>query len=84
MIEEFRANGDEVPSFGGSSRCYCFTTAAPRPASSASTVAYLEAGGGTLIFAFQPERQTNPDWYHNLEEADPQASIKVRAATRLR
>ncbi len=77
VIEEFRANGGEVPSFGGSSPLLLLHhRGAKTGVERVNPVAYLEDGGRYVIFASKAGAPTNPDWYHNLK-ANPQASIEV-------
>ena len=81
VIEEFRANGGEVPSFGGSSPLLLLHhRGAKTGVERVNPVAYLEDGGRYVIFASKAGAPTNPDWYHNLK-ANPQASIEVGSDT---
>jgi deazaflavin-dependent oxidoreductase (nitroreductase family) len=81
VIEEFRANGGEVPSFGGSSPLLLLHhRGAKSGIERVNPVAYLEDGGRYVIFASKGGAPTNPDWYHNLK-ANPQASIEVGSKT---
>jgi deazaflavin-dependent oxidoreductase (nitroreductase family) len=81
VIEEFRANGGEVPSFGGSSPLLLLHhRGAKTGLERVNPVAYLEDGGRYVIFASKAGAPTNPDWYHNLK-ANPQASIEVGSDT---
>ena len=81
VIEEFRANGGQVPSFGGSSPLLLLHhRGAKSGVERVNPVAYLEDGGRYVIFASKAGAPTNPDWYHNLK-ANPQASIEVGSDT---
>jgi deazaflavin-dependent oxidoreductase (nitroreductase family) len=81
VIEEFRANGGDVPSFGGSSPLLLLHhRGAKTGVERVNPVAYLEDGGRYVIFASKAGAPTNPDWYHNLK-ANPQASIEVGSDT---
>jgi deazaflavin-dependent oxidoreductase (nitroreductase family) len=81
VIEEFRANGGEVPSFGGSSPLLLLHhRGAKSGIERVNPVAYLEDGGRYVIFASKGGAPTNPDWYHNLK-ANPQVSIEVGSDT---
>jgi deazaflavin-dependent oxidoreductase (nitroreductase family) len=81
VIEEFRANGGDVPSFGGNSPLLLLHhRGAKSGVERVNPVAYLEDGGRYVIFASKGGAPTNPDWYHNLK-ANPQASIEVGSDT---
>ena len=82
VIEEFRANGGEVPSFGGSSPLLLLHhRGAKSGIERVNPVAYLEDGGRYVIFASKGGAPTNPDWYHNLL-AHPKVSVEVGTETR--
>jgi deazaflavin-dependent oxidoreductase (nitroreductase family) len=77
VIEEFRANGGEVPSFGGSSPLLLLHHRGARSGTErVNPVAYLRDGDSYAIFASKAGAPTNPGWYHNLK-AHPQATIEV-------
>ena len=76
VIEEFRANGGKVESFGNAPLLILHTTGAKSGELRASPVMYLADGERVLVFASKGGAPTNPDWYHNLV-ANPVASVEV-------
>ncbi len=81
IIDEFRANGGRVPSWGGtSSLLLLHHRGAKSGAERVNPVAYLEDNGRHVIFASKAGAPTNPGWYHNLK-VHPETAIEVDGDT---
>ena len=81
IIDEFRANGGKVPSWGGSSSLLLVHhRGAKSGVERVNPVAYLQDGGRYVIFASKGGAPTNPGWYHNLK-AHPETMIEVGGDT---
>jgi deazaflavin-dependent oxidoreductase (nitroreductase family) len=81
IIDEFRAHGGAVPSWGGSSPLLLVHHRGARSGvERVNPVAYLQDGGRYVIFASKGGAPTNPGWYHNLK-AHPETTIEVGADT---
>jgi deazaflavin-dependent oxidoreductase (nitroreductase family) len=81
IIDEFRANGGTVPSWGGTSPLLLLhhrgaTTGVER----VNPVAYLQDDERYAVFASKAGAPTNPAWYHNLK-AHPETTIEVGGDT---
>jgi deazaflavin-dependent oxidoreductase (nitroreductase family) len=81
IIDEFRANGGRVPSWGGTSPLLLLHHRGAKSAvERVNPVAYLEDNGRYVIFASKAGAPTNPGWYHNLK-AHPETTIEVGGET---
>ena len=81
IIDEFRANGGKVPSWGGTSPLLLLHHRGARSGvERVNPVAYLNDNGRYVIFASKAGAPTHPGWYHNLK-ADPETSIEVGSDT---
>ncbi len=81
IIEEFRANAGQAPSWTGSSPLLLLHhRGAKSGADRVNPVAYLPDDGRYVIFASKAGAPTNPGWYHNLV-ADPETTIEVGGDT---
>lgn len=77
IIREFRANGGEVPSWGGTSPLLLLHHRGARTGQErVAPLAYLHDDGRYVIFASKAGAPTNPAWYHNLK-AHPETRIEV-------
>jgi deazaflavin-dependent oxidoreductase (nitroreductase family) len=77
IIDEFRANSGNPPSWTGASPLLLIHHRGARSgAERVNPVAYLEDGGRYVIFASKAGAPRNPAWYHNLK-AHPQTRIEV-------
>ena len=81
IIDEFRANRGEVPSWGGTSPLLLLHhRGAKSGVARVNPVAYLEDDGRYVIFASKAGAPTSPGWYHNLK-AHPETTIEVGRET---
>lgn len=81
IIDEFRANAGQAPSWGGTSPLLLLHhRGAKSGAERVNPVAYLEDNGRYVIFASKAGAPTNPGWYHNLK-AHPETEIEVGGDT---
>ena len=81
IINEFRANGGKVPSWGGTSPLLLLHhRGAKSGVERVNPVAYLKDADRYVIFASKAGAPTNPGWYHNLK-AHPETKIEVGADT---
>lgn len=81
IIDEFRANGGNVPSWGGtSSLLLLHHRGAKSGVERVNPVAYLQDVGRYVIFASKAGAPTSPGWYHNLN-AHPETTIEVGGDT---
>jgi deazaflavin-dependent oxidoreductase (nitroreductase family) len=81
IIDEFRANGGKVPSWGGTSPLLLLHhRGAKSGVERVNPVAYLMDNGQYVIFASKAGALTNPGWYHNLK-AHPETTIEVGGDT---
>ncbi len=81
IIDEFRANGGQVPSWGGTSTLLLLHhRGAKSGVERVNPVVYLEDKGRYVIFASKAGAPTNPGWYHNLK-AHPETTIEVGGDT---
>ena len=81
IIDEFRANRGEVPSWGGTSPLLLLHhRGAKSGVARVNPVAYLEDDGRYVIFASKAGAPTSPGWYHNLK-AHPETTIEVGGET---
>jgi len=81
IIDEFRANGGRVPSWGGTSPLLLLHHRGAKTGEArVNPVAYLHDEGRYVVFASKAGAPTNPAWYHNLK-AHPDATIEVGGDT---
>jgi len=81
IIDEFRANGGKVPSWGGTSPLLLLHhRGAKTGVERVNPVAYLQDDGRYVVFASKAGAPTNPAWYHNLK-AHPEVTIEVGGDT---
>ena len=81
IIEQFRANEEQVEEPVITCRCCSYTASARgRVPSMLNPVAYLADGNRYVIFASKAGAPTNPHWYHNLR-AHPDVRIEVGTDT---
>jgi deazaflavin-dependent oxidoreductase (nitroreductase family) len=81
IIDEFRATGGKVPSWGGVSPLLLLHhRGAKSGMERVNPVVYLHDDGRYVIFASKGGAPTNPGWYYNLR-AHPQATIEVGGDT---
>ena len=81
IIEEFRANGGQPPSWSGSSSLLLLHhRGAKSGVERVNPVAYLEDEGRYVIFASKGGAPVNPGWYHNVT-AHPETTIEVGSDT---
>ena len=81
IIDEFRANGGKVPSWGGTSPLLLLHhRGAKTGVERVNPVAYLQDDGRYVVFASMAGAPTNPAWYHNLK-AHPEVTIEVGGDT---
>jgi deazaflavin-dependent oxidoreductase (nitroreductase family) len=81
VIEEFRANGGKVESFGNAPLLILHTTGAKSGEERESPVLYREQGDDLVIFASFAGAPVNPAWFHNLV-ANPVATVELGTETR--
>jgi deazaflavin-dependent oxidoreductase (nitroreductase family) len=81
IIEEFRANGGQPPSWTGTSPLLLVHhRGAKSGAERVNPVAYLPNDGRYVIFASKAGAPSHPAWYHNLK-AHPETEIEVGSET---
>lgn len=81
IIDEFRANAGQPPSWSGSSPLILLHHRGAKSGTErVNPVAYLDDDGRYVIFASKAGALTNPDWYHNLK-AHPDTMIEVGSDT---
>jgi deazaflavin-dependent oxidoreductase (nitroreductase family) len=81
IIDEFRANSGQPPSWSGSSPLLLIHHRGAKSGTDrVNPVAYLPDNGRYVIFASKGGAPTNPGWYHNLK-ANPATTIEVGADT---
>lgn len=77
IIDEFRANGGEVPSWGSALPLLLLHHRGARTnVERVTPLAYLSDDGRYVVFASKAGAPTNPAWYHNLR-AHPDVTIEV-------
>lgn len=76
IIDEFRASGGRVASFGAQPLLLLHHRGARSGIERLNPLAYQELDGGYAVFASKGGAPTNPDWYHNLI-ANPDATVEV-------
>jgi deazaflavin-dependent oxidoreductase (nitroreductase family) len=82
VIEEFRANGGNVPSFGnGAPLLILHTTGAKSGEERESPVLYRAEGDDLIVFASYAGAPRHPDWYHNLV-AHPEVTAELGDGSR--
>ncbi len=81
VIEEFRANGGNVPSFGGAPLLLLHTIGAKSGQERVSPLLYRERGDDLVIFASYAGAPVNPAWFHNLV-AQPDVTVEIGTETR--
>ena len=81
IIEEFRANGGKVESFGNAPLLILHTTGAKTGQERESPVLYRSQGDDLIVFASFAGAPVNPAWYHNLV-AHPDITIQVGTSKR--
>jgi deazaflavin-dependent oxidoreductase (nitroreductase family) len=81
IIEEFRANGGKVESFGNAPLLILHTTGAKTGQERESPVLYRRQGDDLIVFASFAGGPVNPAWYHNLV-AHPDATVELGTETR--
>ncbi len=80
IIDEFRANDGNPPSWSGSPLLLLHHRGAKSGVERVNPVAYLEDGDRYVVFASKAGAPTNPAWYHNLM-AHPETTIEVGSET---
>lgn len=81
IIEEFRANAGQPPSWTGTSPLLLLHhRGAKSGAERLNPVAYLEDEGRYVIFASKAGAPDHPAWFHNLK-AHPETQIEVGSET---
>ena len=80
IIEEFRANGGTVATFGGGKILLLHHIGAKSGTERVLPLAYLPDGDAMVIVASKAGAPTNPDWYHNLK-AHPRVEVEVGTET---
>lgn len=80
IIEEFRAGGGRVASFGDGQLLLLHHTGARSGESRLNPLAYLPDDGRYVVFGSKAGAPTHPQWYHNLK-AHPEARIEVGTDT---
>lgn len=81
IIDEFRANGGQVPSWGGTSPLLLLHhRGAKSGVERVNPLAYLYDEGRYVVFGSKAGAPTNPAWYHNLK-AHPETTIEVGGET---
>jgi deazaflavin-dependent oxidoreductase (nitroreductase family) len=81
IIEEFRANGGKVESFGNAPLLILHTIGAKSGEKRESPLLYRERGDDLVIFASFAGGPVNPAWFHNLV-ANPEATVELGTETR--
>jgi deazaflavin-dependent oxidoreductase (nitroreductase family) len=81
IIEEFRANGGKVESFGNAPLLILHTIGAKSGEKRESPLLYREQGDDFVIFASFAGAPVNPAWFHNLV-ANPEATVELGTETR--
>ena len=76
VIEEFRANGGAVASFGDQPLLLLTHRGAKTGTERTNPLAYFRDGEDYVVVASKGGAPTNPDWYHNLQ-ANPDATVEV-------
>jgi deazaflavin-dependent oxidoreductase (nitroreductase family) len=79
VIDEFRANGGVVASFGGP-LLLLHTTGAKTGRAHVTPMMYRQVDGGYAVFASFAGQPRNPAWYHNLV-AHPDVEAEIGAQT---
>ena len=81
IIEEFRANGGNVASFGGRGLLLLHTTGARTGQTRVNPLAFQDLGDGRYaVFGSKAGMPTNPDWFHNLK-ANPRVTVEIGTRT---
>ena len=81
VIDEFRSNGGEVPSFPGTAKLLLLTTTGAQSGKArTSPLAYLREGDDVVVFGSYAGRPEHPQWYRNLV-ADPSVTVEVGTET---
>lgn len=81
IIDEFRSNAGQPPSWSGTSPLLLVHHRGARSgAERVNPVAYLEDGGRYVIFASKAGAPSHPGWYHNLK-AHPDTVIELGSGT---
>ena len=82
VIEEFRANGGKVASFGEDAPLLILhTTGAKSGLERLSPLLYREQGDDLVIFASYAGAPTDPAWFRNLV-ANPDVTVEIGTETR--
>lgn len=77
VIEDFRANGGNVPGRSSGFPLLLLTTTGAKTGQKRTTpVAYLQDGDRVVVFGSKGGGPTSPDWYHNLV-ANPTVTVEV-------
>ena len=76
IIEEFRANGGRVASFGDTPMVILHTTGARSGKPRENPLVPLIDGDRLVVFASKAGAPTNPDWYHNVK-AHPRVEVEL-------
>jgi deazaflavin-dependent oxidoreductase (nitroreductase family) len=79
VIQEFRANGGTVASFGGP-LLLLHTTGAKTGREHVTPVMYRKVDARYAVFASAAGRPRNPDWYHNLV-VNPDVAAEIGTET---
>jgi len=79
VIEEFRANGGNVASFGGP-LLLLHTTGAKTGREHVTPVMYRKVDGGFAVFASFAGQPRNPAWFHNLV-VNPEVQAEIGTQT---
>jgi deazaflavin-dependent oxidoreductase (nitroreductase family) len=80
VIEQFRANGGQVPGWEQVPLLLLHHVGAKSGQERVQPLAYLADGDRYVIFASKAGADTNPAWYHNLK-AHPDVSIELGERT---
>jgi deazaflavin-dependent oxidoreductase (nitroreductase family) len=80
IIEQFRANGGDVPGWERQPLLLLHHRGARTGTWRVNPLARQDRPNGWAVFASKGGAPTNPDWYHNLV-ANPEARVEVGSAT---
>ena len=81
IIEEFRANEGQVPSFGGVPILLLHSTGAKTGKERVHPLTYRPVGDDLAIFASKAGAPSHPDWFHNIV-ANPEVTYEIGTETR--
>jgi deazaflavin-dependent oxidoreductase (nitroreductase family) len=80
IIEEFRANGGKVESFGTADLLLLTTTGAKTGEPRTSPLAYRREGDSLIVFGTYAGQPKHPMWYFNVR-ANPDVTIELGSET---